>query len=74
MTALSLKGNLIQYFSDDSEESHEITLALDQVSISSTYLAHIFRTKVLFSSYVLETKSTFVQKTRAKNVDEIDSR
>ena len=31
MTSLSLKGNLIQYFSDDSEESHDVTLALDQM-------------------------------------------
>jgi len=43
------------------------------VSISSTFFASIFCTKVLFSSYVLATKSTFVRKTRTKNVDEIDS-
>ncbi len=45
-----------------------------QVSISSTVFVCIFHSKVLFSSHFLATKSTFVQKPRSKNVDEIDSR
>jgi len=36
------------------------------VSISSKFYAHIFCTKVLFSSYILATKSPFVWKTRTK--------
>jgi len=52
---------------------HKKYIAKHLVSISSTFFARVFRTKVLFSSYVLATKSTFVQKMRAKNIDDIDT-
>ncbi len=45
----------------------------NQVSISSTFYARIFRTKKLQSQNV-SRKKTFVQKKRAHNVDEIDCR
>ncbi len=38
------------------------------------FLHAFFCTKALFSSYVLATKSTFVQRMRAKNVSKINSR
>jgi hypothetical protein len=49
-------------------------LMLAQVSISSTLNVRIFRTNVVFSSYVLDLSKKFVRKICAFNVDEIDNR
>ncbi len=43
-------------------------------SISPSFFAHLFRTKVFFLTRKSCQNVTFVQKTRAKNVDEIDDR
>jgi len=43
------------------------------VSILSTFYVQIFCTNVVFSSYMYVEKTTFVQKIRVYNVDEIDT-
>jgi len=44
------------------------------VSISSTFYVQIFRTNVVFSSYMYVEKKTFVRKISTFNVDETDVR
>jgi len=59
----------------ESEKLHDQIRGLEQqVSISSTLYVQIFRTNVVFSSYVLALSKKFVQKICAFNVDEIDGR
>ncbi len=55
--------------------AHKMLLGLTPVVnfINVLTYIHIFRTNVVFSSYIYVEKMTFVQKKRAKNVGEIDT-
>ncbi len=56
-----------------SKLSFSLSTFFRKFMLSAVNFINVFHTKVLFSSYILATKSTFVWKTCAKNIDEIDS-
>jgi len=67
-TSMNFIGN-----SFDMASQHLYFLNRVQVSISSTLYVQIFRTNVVFSSYMYVEKTMFVRKIRMYNVDEIDT-
>jgi len=63
---------LIQQFYLSLRSSFAGKRKIYQVSISSTLYERMFRTNVVFSSYMYVEKMTFIRKIRTFNVDEID--